>query len=69
MASQTRDHSATILAFPKRGRIGIRKHLIDTSDILAALMPKVDVLSASGWYHDAAIREAAMPRRRHLNPV
>jgi Protein of unknown function (DUF2735) len=63
--------SAKIYTFPPRGRFAMGSQVAGErdSDIAtgAAMQPSFKVASGSGWYHEAAVQEAAKadPRRKN----
>lgn len=64
MATNREPHSAKILAFPMRERTAasILGNKAKFAAEIAALR-KLKIASDSGWYHEAAIDEAAKDRR------
>jgi hypothetical protein len=60
--------SAKIYTFPLRGRFALRDQRDDTMAGASAALPRgVKFASGSGWYHDAAIQEAAKADRAGKN--
>jgi Protein of unknown function (DUF2735) len=63
MGTQGRRESAKIYQFPKKGRP--QPSYGANADVWAQDLPVVDF--GSGWYHEAAIREAEQPRKPWRN--
>lgn len=57
--------SARIYQFPKRGRFATALDRRDTKpDTEIAALPLPKMVVGSGWYHEAAIQEAAQAAKR-----
>jgi len=65
MTNNTVSGSATIYAFPPRGRFAAAGQSDDLARPAAAAWPRgVTVASGGGWYHDEAIRADSVQRGR-----
>lgn len=61
MTTQTGRESAKIYAFPLRGRPGVRRDEFRPAE--TRTQPVFADVSGSGWYHEAALRDADRSRK------
>jgi len=62
MNTSTHTQSATILHFPVGGRRGLTGNRAQ-SEAAEAMAQRVSDAVGGAWYHEAAIREAAVPAK------
>ena len=64
MATSMQRGSAKIYDFPARGRFALNGHLDDSRLATSVIAPAIaNIASGSAWYHEAAMREAELPRK------